>query len=133
MFKQAIIHCSDSTFGTASMIDIWHKDRGFNAIGYHYVILNGIPYKDSPHRDYLNGSIEVGRKDTIEGAHCIGHNNALGVCLIGKDTFTGMQFMSLGRLLKGYGISKENVFPHNKFSEKTCPNFDVEEFKNKYL
>ena len=40
--KKVIIHCSDSDFGTASVIDGWHKERGWDGIGYHYVITNGV-------------------------------------------------------------------------------------------
>ena len=39
--KKIIIHCSDSEFGDAALIDKWHKERGWTGIGYHYVILNG--------------------------------------------------------------------------------------------
>ena len=34
-----IIHCSDSDFGDAQTIDLWHKQRGWKGIGYHYVIV----------------------------------------------------------------------------------------------
>ena len=37
------IHCSDSEWGNADVIDEWHKKRGWDGIGYHYVILNGYP------------------------------------------------------------------------------------------
>ncbi len=35
-----IIHCSATKVGqdfTAADIDRWHRERGFNGIGYHYV------------------------------------------------------------------------------------------------
>ena len=36
-----IIHCSATKVGqdfTAADIDRWHRERGFNGIGYHYVV-----------------------------------------------------------------------------------------------
>ena len=39
-----IIHCSATRAGldfTAADIDRWHRERGFNGIGYHYVIRLG--------------------------------------------------------------------------------------------
>ena len=56
-----IIHCSATSCGkdfTAIDIDRWHRQRGFDGIGYHYVIR-------------LNGTIENGRPIVKPGAHCI--------------------------------------------------------------
>ena len=39
--SKIILHCSDSEWGSASVIDQWHKERGWTEIGYHYVITNG--------------------------------------------------------------------------------------------
>ena len=36
-----IIHCSATKVGqdfTAADIDRWHRERGFNGLGYHYVV-----------------------------------------------------------------------------------------------
>jgi hypothetical protein len=49
--EEIIIHCSDTEEGLgykANDIDNWHRDRGFEGIGYHYVI-------------DLDGTIELGR------------------------------------------------------------------------
>ena len=46
-----IIHCSATKVGqdfTAADIDRWHRERGFNGIGYHYVVC-------------LDGRLERGR------------------------------------------------------------------------
>ena len=61
-----VIHCSASRAGQdvrASDIDKWHKERGFKMIGYNFVI-------------DLDGTVEVGRPLTMNGAHC----NTSGVC-----------------------------------------------------
>ena len=59
-----IIHCSATKEGIdwkAKDIDQWHKQRGFNKIGYHYVI-------------DLDGTVETGRDENETGAHCVGYN-----------------------------------------------------------
>ena len=98
--KEIIIHCADTPEGRddkAADIDRWHKQRGFDRIGYHYVI-------------DLDGTIEAGRDPDCIGAHCKGHNtNSIGICYIGgadrdtlkpKDTRTYAQKASLLLLLK---------------------------------
>ena len=55
-----IVHCSATKAGqdfTAADIDCWHRERGFNGIGYHYVIR-------------LDGKLEKGRDVSLAGAHC---------------------------------------------------------------
>lgn len=107
-----IVHCSDSSFGNAALITKWHiltppKGRGFSAIGYHYVILNGLlsPYKMN---SYFDGHIETGRPldDDADmelderGAHAFGYNSGIGICLIGlSGTFTGAQLRTLSHLI----------------------------------
>lgn len=72
--NQIIVHCSATPEGknfNANDIDRWHKERGFDCIGYHYVI-------------DLDGTIEKGRPIEKVGAHVKGHNsNSIGVCYIG--------------------------------------------------
>jgi N-acetylmuramoyl-L-alanine amidase len=79
-----IIHHSASTFGNAAQIQAWHTHPSINysRIGYHYVILNGCIKKDTYH-SHLDGLLETGRDESEKGAHCRGHNNDLGICLIG--------------------------------------------------
>lgn len=135
-----IIHCSDSRFGSASLVEKWHNERGFNGIGYHFVILNGKVNS----RNYfcsLDGSVEPGRSTDVQGAHCEGNNhNSIGICLIGKDQFTGAQVDSLLRLcaelLQIYGLSPAAVIGHcetdsGRLQGKTCPNFDVSLIRKK--
>ena len=69
-----VIHCSDNlptSKITAADIDKEHRRRGWNGIGYHFVILP-------------DGTIETGRPLTSPGAHVSGHNNhTVGICYIG--------------------------------------------------
>ena len=108
-----IIHCSDSGFGNAVLIDSWHAERGFKTpagihIGYHYVILNGQTgaYK---HDSLFDGTIETGRPIDDDsdmeldetGAHAFGYNNAVGICLIGlSNTYSPAQIRSLRFLIR---------------------------------
>jgi len=55
----------------ADEIDDWHKERGFDGCGYHYII----------RRD---GTFQRGRPANMRGAHAIKHNaRFLGLCFIG--------------------------------------------------
>lgn len=120
-----IIHCSATKEGqhfTVEDIDRWHKERGFAQIGYHFVI-------------YLDGSIHVGRRIDLLGAHCLGQNaHSIGICYIGgvdtegkpKDTRTPQQKEALYQLiadLKGE-YPEATVHGHNEFANKACPSFN---------
>lgn len=98
-----IIHCSASEFGNAAMITKWHLERGWNTIGYHYVILNGWLSAKKYHQAY-DGHLETGRpldddRDMERdewGAHAYGYNNTVGICLIGlSGKFTAAQRIKL--------------------------------------
>ena len=107
-----VLHCSDSTFGNAAMIDTWHAQRGFKNsagihIGYHYVILNGQLTSTKRHGAF-DGSIETGRAldddDLFEwdetAAATLGKNNCVQICLIGlSGKFTSAQILALMKLL----------------------------------
>lgn len=118
MPKILILHCSDSPdrgdqYGLKD-IDEWHKARGMNSCGYHYVIRR-------------SGVIEIGRPETTIGAHTFGHNDgSLGICLVGKKHFTEMQVDSIMFLFKAiwerHHIESKNIFGHYEFFEgKDCP------------
>ena len=76
-----VIHCSATRAGMdvrASDIDKWHKERGFACIGYNFVI-------------DLDGTVEVGRPLTMDGAHCNTkgvscesyNKHSIGICYVG--------------------------------------------------
>jgi len=114
-----IVHCSDSPDDrdiSAETIHSWHLERGFDGIGYHYVIKR-------------SGAIENGRPEYWSGAHCRGYNNtSIGVCLVGNSDFDDAQFDSLNMLL---GELKDRypsavILGHCDIDpNKTCPNFNV--------
>ena len=128
--NKIIIHCADTPNGKyfdADNIRQWHKERGFNDIGYHYVIL-------------LDGTIQLGRELKIVGAHARGVNrNSIGICYIGGkdaafkesvDTRTHAQKESIEVLLK----TLIRIFPGSEIlghyqavtTTKKCPCFDAQ-------
>jgi N-acetylmuramoyl-L-alanine amidase len=134
--KKVVIHCSASNWGTAKDIDKWHKERGWNGIGYHWVITNGRQWAGYKYATKDDGIIQAGRDEKVVGAHVKGQNrDSIGVCLIGEQHFTGKQlYESLPNLLRlvlfTYELTLDDVYGHNQFDPgKTCPNFDVELLK----
>jgi len=125
-----IIHCSDSKWGCAEEIDSWHVDRGFDCIGYHFVILNGYLHNSRVFNPTFDGGLETGRDINTVGAHCKGHNDtSIGIVLIGVDVFTPKQMHTLQVLVDTLAIfyGKLPVFGHYEFnSHKTCPNMDMD-------
>lgn len=130
-----ILHCSATKEGQdfkEKDIKQWHLARGFETTGYHYII-------------DLDGTIEKGRDESYIGAHCSGKNDqSIGICYIGgldkngnaKDTRTPAQKESLYKLVKQmvdkYHLSIKDVYGHRAFTNKACPCFDTETFRQEY-
>ena len=125
---EIIVHCSDTPAGrhtTVEEIRTWHLERGWEDIGYHYVI-------------YLDGTVHEGRPVNIVGSHCYGHNKrSIGVAYIGGkdnvDTRTEDQRDALVDLLVYLKTTypKARIYGHRDFSEKYCPSFDAtKEYEN---
>lgn len=137
--NKIIIHCSASNFGSVDVIDEWHRERGWSGCGYHYVICNGYEHNsDDFEENVMNGEVQVGRPLEKAGAHAVGHNSdSIGICMIGTDKFSEEEFISLGGLVIGmmtqFDIAKEDVIGHCEVSSKTCPNFSVDKFMDKYV
>lgn len=100
-----VVHCSATREGQdvrATDIDKWHKERGFAMIGYNYVI-------------DLDGTVEVGRPLSRDGAHCNTsgvsgkpyNKHSIGICYVGgldkngnaKDTRTEAQKKAMRGLI----------------------------------
>jgi len=133
--KELIIHCSDSTWGSAIDIDRWHRRRGWSGIGYHYIVGNGYNNGKRQYNPVLDGNIETGRHENVVGAHVKGHNSeSLGICLIGKGYYTESQMVSVAilvhELLDRYNLPTEAVKGHYEFNKnKTCPMIDMKNFR----
>ncbi len=128
--NKIIIHCTATPEGREhDVADIrrWHLKRGFNDIGYHYLI-------------HIDGTIEEGRPINKQGAHCSGENKgSIGLCYVGgmskdmkkaKDTRTVKQKDSLILLMIQlmYKYNKDmTIHGHNEYANKACPSFNVQE------
>ncbi len=121
--KYIVVHCSDTPNNEkigAKEIHKMHLSFGWDGIGYHKVINR-------------NGIIENGRPEYWVGAHVKGKNDlSLGVCLIGRNKFTKNQYESLEQILIYWKSVYDNVkiVGHRDIvkTDKTCPNFDVNEW-----
>jgi len=130
--KKIIVHCTATPEGRdvkIAEVKRWHvEERGWSDIGYHWLI-------------ELDGAIEKGRLEHIQGAHAKGHNStSIGVCYVGgvdsnmkaKDTRTDKQKTALHCLVEDLRgrYPKAEVIGHRDVSSKDCPSFDAkEEFK----
>ena len=126
--KYITVHCSATKATsrvTAKDIDRWHKEQGYNGIGYHYVIRR-------------SGMVEKGRPENVVGAHVMYHNTGnIGVCLVGgidakgnpEPNYTEEQFAALGELLIDLHARYPDaeILGHRDFPRvrKACPCFDV--------
>jgi N-acetylmuramoyl-L-alanine amidase len=150
-----VIHCSASPNGVAltrngknaaTVIDGWHKSRGFSrapawrlkwnaelqSIGYHFVI-------------DVNGFLYTGRHRDEIGAHVAGYNmNSIGICCVGYDKLSLLQWSQLAsivlQLKREYPNAK--IVGHRDLSPdlnhdgkitsneymKLCPGFNVSEW-----
>ena len=122
-----IIHCSAVRpwqQSSAKDIDNWHKAKGWNGNGYHFVV----------RRD---GSIETGRAIEKPGAHCVNHNRySIGVCYEGgldssgaeTDTRTPEQRVALRQLIADLHrrFPRAVIVGHRDLNPgKKCPCFEA--------
>lgn len=128
--EKIIIHCTATPAGrtvTVKDVDAWHRQRGFQGIGYHYLI-------------GLNGEVWKGRPVGTIGAHTLGQNaRSIGICYVGGldvngkplDTRTPVQKNALVKLLKSLKAQfpEATIHGHREFAAKDCPCFDA---KNEY-
>lgn len=144
LIKRLMVHCSDSEFGDKSFIhDIHVNQKKWRDIGYQYIIYNTFPKPDMIRVPGNDGLIVQGRpidaNSTLNskevGAHTYGFNReSIGICLIGVKEFTDAQFYSLmaiynywKRIIPGIEMNGHYEFCNTK----TCPNFNVPNFKRK--
>lgn len=150
-FTRIFIHCSDSEYGTALMINSWHVARGWKMCGYHEVLQNGYPTKSWFNKrirvPYLEGAVEIGRAIDSDnlfepgemGAHVKNFNTgSYGICIIGKKHFTDKVLnaaltVTRYRMMQ-FGLDADDVLGHyEKDPVKTCPNIDMKEFRRNLM
>ncbi len=112
----------------AAFLDRAHKSRGWGLrygqrvyhIGYHYVILP-------------DGTVQPGRPEWMPGAHTMGYNHYLGICLIGDFSdreartqhLTDAQLDALVNLtvkqMRRHNIPTSRLFRHCDLAATKCP------------
>lgn len=122
-WKYIVIHHSSTRAGNASEFDKSHRARGFDGLGYHFVITNG--------RGGTDGAVQPGRRWRIQkwGAHTGRtprneyNNYGIGICLVGQfcETLpTRKQLASLESLTK-YLCGRFNIAPSCVIGHRDAP------------
>jgi len=135
-----IIHHSATDVGDAYYLNILHRRRGWDGIGYDFVIDNGTKGKQ-------DGAIEVSFRwiNQENGAHCHAaemNSRGIGICLVGnfsKEQISEKQMSSLVYLVnvlkKYYRIPVGHVMGHGRVpgARTECPGkyFPWEEFRKR--
>jgi N-acetylmuramoyl-L-alanine amidase len=139
-WKYIIVHHSATDEGNAFDFNELHKRKGWDGIGYDFVIDNGTNGK-------VDGQIEVSPRwiKQVDGAHCQASNmnfKGIGICLVGnfsKERVSQKQMASLIYLVnilrKYYKIPKNHIMGHGQVpgAKTECPGkyFPWEEFYNR--
>jgi LysM repeat protein len=139
-WKYIVIHHSATDEGSSLYFDKYHQGKGWEGIGYHFVIDNGTKEKQ-------DGQIEVSPRwiKQENGSHCRASNmneKAIGICLVGNFTRECLSSKQLDALVylvnilrKYYKIPLKRIIGHNQVlgAKTECPgkNFPWARFKNR--
>jgi N-acetylmuramoyl-L-alanine amidase len=134
-----VVHCSatrpewmasEGINAQLKEIDVWHRDRGFDMIGYSYLVSR-------------NGEVVQGRPLEKTPAAQKGHNTgSIAICLIGgfgsdaddlaTEHYTPVQlaraYSLIRELQEQFNVKNDNVIGHNRLSTKACPGFRVQKW-----
>jgi N-acetylmuramoyl-L-alanine amidase len=132
-WKWIVIHHSASPTGSAAIFDREHRAKGWDELGYDFVIGNGTNSGD--------GQIEVGPRWTKQkiGAHAKTLDNrfneyGIGICLVGnfdvqQPTLRQMQSLAtlVSYLSRTYHITPDRILGHKDTKPTDCPgrNFNI--------
>ena len=122
-----VVHHSATPTGGAAAFDKMHRAKGWDELGYHFVIGNGTDTRD--------GQIEVGPRWPKQkwGAHDKTPGNefnehGIGICLVGNFDVSHpspAQIKSLEKLvaylMKTYHIPADHVLGHGETKATECP------------
>jgi hypothetical protein len=122
-----VVHHSATAAGGARAFDAAHRAKGWDELGYDFVIGNGT--------DTGDGQVEVGPRWIKQkwGAHDKTPDNyynehGIGICLVGNFDVqrpTAAQLRSLLRLssylMRTYHISANRIFGHGETKSTDCP------------
>lgn len=126
-WKWIVIHHSASATGCAATFDREHRNKGWDELGYHFVVGNGTQSG--------NGQVEVGPRWPKQkwGAHAKTADNkyndyGIGICLVGnfeETRPTQAQLASVARLVaylqKTYNIPSDRIIGHRDTKQTLCP------------
>ena len=127
-WQYIIIHHSATDKGNAAFINRLHRRKGWEGIGYDFVIDNGTLGKE-------DGAVEITPRWSKQenGAHCRASEmncRGIGICLVGnfsKETVSRKQMESLvsltSLLMKYYKIPPGHILGHGQVSgaRTECP------------
>ncbi len=127
-WRYIVIHHSATEDGNAASFDVMHRAKGWNELGYHFVIDNGLGGRD--------GTVEVGSRWPVQkwGAHTGGtpgneyNEYGIGICLVGNFTRalpSPEQFASLKKLL-AYLMAAYDIPPQRVIGHRDAPNAKTE-------
>ena len=126
-----VLHHSATPTGSAAEFDRLHRARGWDELGYHFVIDNGY---GGP-----NGLVEIGSRwyKQKHGAHCkVAHHPeyndyGVGICLVGNfdnTRPTAAQVASCARLVRyvkdRYAIPTRHIYGHKQLKPTHCPGYN---------
>ena len=126
-WRWVVIHHSATPAGSMAEFDRQHKAKGWDGVGYHFVIGNGTNTAD--------GQVEVTPRWPVQkwGAHAKTSDNryndyGIGICMVGNfdvDRPTAAQMRSLSKLMayltRTYRIPAGNVVGHRDTKPTECP------------
>jgi hypothetical protein len=129
-----VVHHSGGSVGGANSFAKYHKSKGWDDLGYHFVIGNGSESGD--------GEVEVGPRWSVQkhGAHAKTADNkynehGIGICLVGnfdESRPTAKQMASLTKLVAyladQHRVPQANIITHKMTGKSTeCPgtNLDI--------
>jgi hypothetical protein len=126
-WRWIVVHHSATPVGGAARFNREHQAKGWDELGYHFVIGNGT--------DTGAGAVEVGNRWSRQkhGAHCKTPDNrfneeGIGVCLVGNFDQTrpsDAQLKALARLVahlqRTFDIPADRVIGHGDAKATECP------------
>jgi hypothetical protein len=126
-WKFIVIHHSATVSGSAGKFDREHRAKGWDELGYHFVVGNGTETR--------NGQVEVGSRWPKQkwGAHAKTADNrfndyGIGICLVGnfdEQRPNAEQLRSTAKLvaylMKTYRIPAAQVMGHKATKPTDCP------------
>lgn len=126
-WKWIVVHHSATPVGGAARFGREHQAKGWDELGYHFVIGNGT--------DTGNGAVEVGSRWPKQkwGAHCKTpgeefNQHGIGICLVGNfdnSKPTDAQLRALAKLVaylqKAYKIPADHIIGHGDAKATECP------------